>query len=190
MTRFETRGNLPHACDKLDETAIAKREGDDNVGGGEATGADVDQAEDEGGQGEGGQTERSGVAEFPLFHAAVQTRLEFTSEGGQQGQLPGLDVGKRTVAKLGRIDSGMAFFGGHVGGDLLGLDRAVGGCHVVGWCGGEVKAGVEVRVGGGCRGARGRRSRTGQRAARISRRQGTTSVWHARDKAQREEEGR
>jgi hypothetical protein len=90
--------NLPHASEKLNETAISERKRDDDVGRADSLGLHVDQGQDERGQGKGRESERRWVGEVAC-RRAVETRLEFTTEGCETHVgIVGRDVGKGVAA--------------------------------------------------------------------------------------------
>lgn len=78
------RNDLPHASEKLDETAISESSADNDVGVLKTAGAQVDAGQDEGSQGESTETERSWVGEL-AGGGLVETGLEVTTEGGKTG---------------------------------------------------------------------------------------------------------
>ena len=61
----------PHASKELNQTTISKGQGDDDVGGAEAQGAQIDQAEDESGEGESRETKRRRVGELATLDRLV-----------------------------------------------------------------------------------------------------------------------
>ena len=61
----------PHSCKELNETTIAESNTDDQIWPRDASSADIDQRQDEGGEGEGRETERSWVGELATFDTLV-----------------------------------------------------------------------------------------------------------------------
>lgn len=72
--------DLPHASEKLNQTSVAKSQGDDDVVLLETASTQIDETQDESGQGKGGKTERGGIGEFAILDSLVKTGLEFASE--------------------------------------------------------------------------------------------------------------
>lgn len=62
-TKGVADGHLPHAGEKLDQTAVAKGSADDDVGRHGASHTDIDEGEQEGGEGESRETERGRVCD-------------------------------------------------------------------------------------------------------------------------------
>lgn len=92
------RCHFPHTSKQLHEATIAKRQADNNVGGGDVSRLQVDQAEDEGSQRESRQAERTGVGEFPE-RRLVGSNAHLTTEG----RVETLVVGDIVVVVDGRL---------------------------------------------------------------------------------------
>lgn len=119
----------PHAGQELDEPAIAKGQGDDDVGGGDAAGLEVDGGEDKGGQGEGAEAEGGRVGQLAALDGLVQAGLELTTKGREAGLVAAVGVGEGVavvvVARGGlRIVVGTVGLGAGGVGDVL-LDVCV-----------------------------------------------------------------
>lgn len=68
---YDKNSCVPHASKELNQTAIAKGQGDDDAGVAEAKCAEIDQAEDESGEGESRETERRWVGELATLDRLV-----------------------------------------------------------------------------------------------------------------------
>ena len=88
---------VPHAGEELNKTTIGESNTDDNVGDVQVTGVKVDAREDEGSEGESAETQRSRVGELAFLDWAVETGLEFTTEGRQPGLSSGVDTSHGVV---------------------------------------------------------------------------------------------
>lgn len=161
--------NLPHAGKELDETTIAKSQGDDNVGHGDAACVEVDGREHKRGEGEGAEAERRRVGKLARLDRAIETGLELTAEGGQASIGAGVDVGHGVVVFVVAVGAGVGVAVGAAAVDAgaRGLVAQLmvdsDGLDLVGHCcgglnpSGRVGVGVEVWLstlglgGGGCR---------------------------------------
>lgn len=104
---------VPHAGKELNKTTIGESNTNDNVGDVQATGVKVDAGQDEGSKGESAETQRSRVGELAFLDRAIETGLEFTTEGRQPGLGSGVDTSHRVVPAIedslmvGGSDSGL-----------------------------------------------------------------------------------
>lgn len=73
--------HIPHASKELNETAIAKSQGHNNVGMSDVSCVDIDKGENKGSQGKGGETKGCWVGELAIL--LVETGLESTTESLQ-----------------------------------------------------------------------------------------------------------
>lgn len=76
------RMHIPHASEQLYQSTVAKRETHDQIWRAQAACTHIDQAEDEGGKSESAEAKWCRVGEFAVLDSLVETRLEFTTEGG------------------------------------------------------------------------------------------------------------
>lgn len=95
--------NIPHASQKLDETAVSESSANNDVRLRETASSQVDERQDESGQGESAETERSRVGELAALGGLVETGLEFTTEGGKTDGVPSVDVSQRVAAVVVRL---------------------------------------------------------------------------------------
>ena len=117
--------NLPHAGKQLNETTIAERGANHDIGRSSAACAQVDEREQESGQGESAETERRWVGNLLVLDLFVNTRLEATTEGGQGGGLVGFGTSERIATIIVRFTLGVR--GGR---SLLAIDLLVVGRHL------------------------------------------------------------
>lgn len=89
--------NLPHACEKLDETAVAKRKGNNDARRRNIARVHVDAREHKRGEGESAEAKRRRVGELALLCRCrpPETGLELTTKGGQPRLIIVVDVGHR-----------------------------------------------------------------------------------------------
>jgi hypothetical protein len=90
--------NIPHTSEKLDKTSIAVGKSNNDAGRTDASCVDVDQRQNEGGKSESRETKRRRVGELAVWWA-VETRLEFTTEGSKaKFGVVGSNVRKRVAS--------------------------------------------------------------------------------------------
>jgi len=98
-TEGVTSRELPHASKKLDEASDTDGHSDDQVGGGDVAGIDVEEGEDQGRRREGEETERTGVTELPVVDG--ETGLGHVD--GSTGESIGLNMGEVVLAVEGSV---------------------------------------------------------------------------------------
>lgn len=116
-TKGVADGHLPHAGEQLDETAVGKGRADDDVGGGGAACAQVDESQQEGGQGESAEAQRGRVGDAAVLELLEQTGLQFTAKGGQTRRGVGVLARERVAAVVVASRSGAIGRGGGGGHD-------------------------------------------------------------------------
>ena len=94
-------GYVPHAGQELDETAIAKGQGDGDVGSRDTAGVEVDAREDKGGQGKGREAQRGRVGELAVLIGLPQAGLELAAKGWEPGLGSRVDVSERVESPVG-----------------------------------------------------------------------------------------
>lgn len=104
--------HVPHAGQQLHQTTITKGQTDDDVGFIDVSGLHVDQAQHKGRQREGTQAQGRGVGQFAVLDRTVETRLEFSTEGGQTAR-GGVDMGEWAIAKASSGLGGRMLLVGH-----------------------------------------------------------------------------
>lgn len=103
----------------MNQTAVAKGQSQDNVGFIDASGAHVDETQDERRQSEGAEAQWGGIGELATLDRFVGTGLELTTEGRQAAGFRGIDLGKRTVPEASSAFGGLVFIMAHVGGESV-----------------------------------------------------------------------
>jgi len=112
-TEGVTGSELPHASEELDETSDANGHADDEIGGGDASRADIEEGENQGGRSEGEQAERTRITEASVVDG--ETRLGDIDTSGSMGaaDAEGVAGDMVNVASEVAVGSLLVYNGGH-----------------------------------------------------------------------------
>ena len=138
--------NIPHASKQLHQASVSKSNTDDEIGGSQAPGTHIDQAQDKGSQGESGEAQGRRVGDSAVLDLLVETRLELTTEGRQAlFAIGSVDMSERPIAESSGSFGSLMLFVGH-----LAVDAAVAiGFFVVAFGGVACEFGVRGGHGDG-----------------------------------------